>query len=169
MDRFLRRRATPCLAVLDCDYRILDADGRLAGFWDCAACEEQTNRLPAPLEQMLRAHLSESNEAYLVWNSSVLVRASRLNGLAGQCIVVSMEAIRTRAPLDEAAQRFLLSQRETQVLECVLCGLNAGQIAARLQISKRTVGEYFKHLTAKIGGHNRSELVARVFDWRSGE
>jgi DNA-binding NarL/FixJ family response regulator len=168
MEQVLRRRATPCLAVLDFDYRILDADARLPALCvlASAATPVAPDRLPDTLERMLRMRLDATNEAYLVWNTDVLVRASRLSGMQGGCIVVSMEAVRTRAPLDEAARRFSLSQREKEVLECILCGLKAANIAERLHISKRTVGEYFKHLAAKTGARNRSELVARVLDWR---
>ena len=163
MDQVLKRRAMPCLTVLDCNYCILDADDRLQTYCENAG---HLNRLPESLEQMLRSRLREANEAYFVWKTEVLVRAGRLNGLAGECIVVALEPARTRAPLEAAARRFSLSHRETEVLECILCGLNAANIAAQLHIAKRTVGEYFKHLMVKIGAHNRAELISRVLDWQ---
>lgn len=144
----------PCLILLDGHYRVIDA--------------ERADHLPTGLERALREHLESSQDAHFVWQSSAVVRASRFNGRRGvRCIVVTIEPIRTRAPIDEAAQRFFLSRRETEVLECILRGCSGVDIAARLHISKSTVGEYFKHLAAKIGAHNRAELVARVFDWRA--
>lgn len=113
----------PCLILLDGDYRVIDA--------------ERVDRLPTGLECALREHLDGRQDVHFVWQSSAVVRASRLRRGA-RCIVVTVEPIRMRAPLDEAAQRFLLSRRETEVLECILRGCSAVDIAARLHISKST-------------------------------
>ncbi len=76
-----------------------------------------------------------------------------------------LEKLGTREPLNGAAERFGLSPRELQVLTLIMNGLAKREIAARLIIAESTVGEYFKHLYAKIGVRHRSALFARVFEW----
>ncbi len=51
------------------------------------------------------------------------------------------------------------------MLELILHGLEAREIAARLNIAESTVGEYYKHLYLKTGVRSRAALVARIFDY----
>lgn len=52
-----------------------------------------------------------------------------------------------------------LSRRERQVLKHVVEGMTAKQIAAKLDISPRTVETYREHLTRKTGAASISQLV----------
>jgi DNA-binding CsgD family transcriptional regulator len=53
-----------------------------------------------------------------------------------------------------------LSPREREVLELVLKGLSAKEIAAKLGITLETVNGYIKSLHTRLGVHTRGELHA---------
>jgi DNA-binding CsgD family transcriptional regulator len=99
----------------------------------------------------------------------LLVRSGILVGASSHFVAVTLEKLLAREPLDVAAERFRLSPRELQVLRLIMSGLAKREIAARLIIAESTVGEYFKHLYAKIGVRHRSALFARVFDWSQSD
>lgn len=58
-----------------------------------------------------------------------------------------------------ACERPLLSPREQQVLDLVADGLNAPEIARRLQVATSTVRTHHKHLLVKLGARDRAQLV----------
>lgn len=53
----------------------------------------------------------------------------------------------------------ILTDREREVLQLAAEGKRAGEIAARLHISHRTVENHRSHLMRKLGLQNQSELV----------
>lgn len=65
------------------------------------------------------------------------------------------------APL--IVQAYGLTERERQVMECMLQGMSTKEIAARLGISPYTVQEHFGLIFDKVGVRSRRELVGRVF------
>lgn len=56
-----------------------------------------------------------------------------------------------------------LSPRETEVLELIADGLTDKEIAARLNITTRTVSEHLTNIRAKLGASNRAAAVYRYF------
>jgi DNA-binding CsgD family transcriptional regulator len=54
----------------------------------------------------------------------------------------------------------LLTGRETQVLQLVVEGFSAKEIALRLAIAPRTVECHIDHLRSKTHSRNRAQLVA---------
>lgn len=72
------------------------------------------------------------------------------------------------APVMRALSRFnnntppaLLSDRELEVLECMVDGLTTQQIAARLFISENTVKTHVRHIFEKLEVSNRAEAVGK--------
>ena len=57
-----------------------------------------------------------------------------------------------------------LSQRESEVLECIASGLTHGQTAVRLQVSIHSVNTYVKRLKAKLGHGNKAFLTRAAID-----
>jgi DNA-binding CsgD family transcriptional regulator len=53
-----------------------------------------------------------------------------------------------------------LTQRELEILELIGAGLSSREIGERLFLSVRTVEWHRRSLSAKVGAHQRSELVA---------
>lgn len=54
-----------------------------------------------------------------------------------------------------------LSEREKQVLRCIVEGLSTKAIAERLYISENTVGTHRMHLMQKLGTHNVAQLISK--------
>lgn len=169
-------RIAPCFVLLDSNYQIVGAEARLdallneAGFFEWSPCG-----LPAAIERVVRALIgaaADGGEAFAeaaVPGQRLLVRSGILVGPSGNYVAVTLERLRARDPLNGAAERFSSTPRELQVLALIMDGLAKREIAARLFIAESTVGEYFKHLYAKVGVQHRSALFARIFDWPQPE
>jgi DNA-binding CsgD family transcriptional regulator len=56
-----------------------------------------------------------------------------------------------------------LSQREVEVLQCVVADQHEQDIAATLGLSRHTVRTYLKRIRAKLGASSRVRLTERVF------
>jgi DNA-binding NarL/FixJ family response regulator len=56
-----------------------------------------------------------------------------------------------------------LTQRERDVLQLLVQGLDTKEIATRLFISPRTVGAHTEHIFTKLGVHSRSRAVALAY------
>ncbi|HWF32202.1 MAG TPA: LuxR C-terminal-related transcriptional regulator [Solirubrobacteraceae bacterium] len=68
---------------------------------------------------------------------------------------------RPRTELTEIALRSLgLSPRESEVLRLLARGQSTGSIAARMQISPRTVHKHTERIHAKLGTHDRAQAIA---------
>ena len=61
---------------------------------------------------------------------------------------------------DGAAPTVRLTRREWEVLECLCHRLTDAEIAARLCISRRTVGTHVGSILGKLGADNRRDAAA---------
>ena len=59
----------------------------------------------------------------------------------------------------EFEEQFGLSTREIEVAECITNGMNAIDIANKLNISTRTVNKHLEHIYRKTGVNNRLSLI----------
>lgn len=59
-----------------------------------------------------------------------------------------------------------LSDRETEVLECIATGLTTHEIASKLFISKNTVETHRKNLLYKLKARNTAELINNAYKER---
>jgi len=57
-----------------------------------------------------------------------------------------------------------LTERETQCLAAMICGLSARETAKILNISVRTVGNYRENIKNKFGGMARSRIILNVLN-----
>jgi HD-GYP domain-containing protein (c-di-GMP phosphodiesterase class II) len=90
------------------------------------------------------------------------VKASRLDGEAVEAVLAAAGhrvALRRTGPAG-------LTQREVEVLQLLARGLSNKQIAARLVISPKTVGNHVEHIYAKIGAATRT--AAGLFAMQHG-
>lgn len=65
----------------------------------------------------------------------------------------------------ESSENHSLSERELQVIELVVSGLTNQEIAARLEISKRTVDNHISNILNKTATENRVALVRWALLW----
>lgn len=68
-------------------------------------------------------------------------------------------APRTAVPVGFSA----LTGRERQIYHLLVAGLSNGEIAGRLVVGQATVKSHVSRLLAKLGLHNRSELIANAY------
>ncbi len=73
--------------------------------------------------------------------------------------VVSGADESSRSPLER------LSDRELEVFEMIGHGLGTKQIAARLDLSRKTVETYREHIKTKLGLANGTELTQHAVQW----
>lgn len=167
----IRRRNSACLVILSCDYTVLSSEPAFEVLLRSAGLERPARRLPQDIETAVKRILESEEASEQTCEDVVLpaahltVRACRLFGPDDSCVAVSIERLRVRDPLNGARERFALSPRECEVLGLMLDGLEAREIAVRLNIAQSTVTEHVKHLYLKTGARNRSSMVARVLDW----
>jgi DNA-binding NarL/FixJ family response regulator len=57
---------------------------------------------------------------------------------------------------------FVLTRRESEVLDFLADGLTNAEIAARLYVSMKTVDTHVGNILSKLGVRNRREAVARA-------
>lgn len=62
-------------------------------------------------------------------------------------------------PVDSMA----LTHRELEVVHLIAAGLSQREIAARLTISRKTVGAHTEHIFSKLGVHTRAQAVSIAY------
>ncbi len=69
--------------------------------------------------------------------------------------------IRRATPATAASSK--LTTQEWRVLRLLADGLSQADIASRLVLSPKTVGNHIEHILAKLGVHSRAQAIARAF------
>lgn len=107
----------------------------------------------------VRAALGAGAAGYLLKTASdeELVSAVRSAALGATVLDSSVSA---ELVAGGAAPESVLTDREREVIGLLAQGLANKAIAARLQVSKRTVDAHLGHLFTKLGVASRAELVA---------
>jgi len=98
--------------------------------------------------------------------SGELIRLVRLDGKERPHHALFLEPVATRSPVDEAAQRFGLSERECEILYHILRGASTTEIAEQLVIADCTVATHVRNIGAKMNASKRKEIVASVLGGR---
>jgi DNA-binding CsgD family transcriptional regulator len=128
----------------------------------------QTVTLPEPVARFVAGVIEAAGGDLLTANGSEilenkLVRTAPMSGADGPCLGVFVEVLRGRDALASAIERYGLSVRETDVLNCLARGERTKAMAKTLGISEATVSDHVKSIMAKMNCHSRTQLLARVF------
>lgn len=67
-------------------------------------------------------------------------------------------------PLKPAQSLEDLTDRECEAMKLVACGLSNDEIAARMQISPHTAKTHVNRAMAKLGAHDRAQLVIMAYE-----
>lgn len=158
-----RARGTPHFYVVGEDLRVI--------FHTAAADPSDELALPPGVEPVVRglkADLDESREvsAIGVIAENEVVRLLRLDGDGEPHYAVFLERFAVRNSVENAAARFGLSARETDVLKGLMRGESTNEVARRLGIGATTVQEHIRKIGRKTHVTRRSEIVATVFGLR---
>ena len=95
-----------------------------------------------------------------------LLRLAPLEGTGTQHFALFLEPLAARSPVDDAAERFGLSERECEVLRHILRGSATSEIADDLVIAESTVATHVRKIGSKMNATKRKEIVAAVLGGR---
>jgi len=95
-----------------------------------------------------------------------LLRLAPLEGTGSQHFALFLEPLAARSPVDVAAERFGLSDRECEVLRHILRGASTNEIATDLVIAESTVATHVRKIGSKMNATKRKEIVAAVLGGR---
>lgn len=167
----IARRVRPQIVLLNSDYTVVLAewDTGIELFRKLGLEARYATRLLPNVEEMVREVVARLTADPLAPSSisldSLIIRVAVLKGGSLPQIALFVEPSRRREDLQSAVKRFSLTQRQFEVLRCIMHGLCAREIAQLLCISEATVGDYFKQLLQKTAARNRADMVARVLNW----
>jgi len=150
--------ALPDAVVLDVDLE--DAHG----FEICRVLRDRFgDQLPVVLVSSNHVDVHDRIAALLIGADEYLAKPVNLDELLAR--LRRLLARTSAAPSDVSAAevRNGLTPRELEVLELLVEGLSALDIAQRLVISPKTVSSHTQHLMAKLGVHSRAQVVARAY------
>ncbi|WP_411082714.1 LuxR C-terminal-related transcriptional regulator [Streptomyces sp. cmx-18-6] len=106
-----------------------------------------------------RARVRDRAGRWLVCHASCLREAD--GGLGASAVVIEPAKSSEIVPL--IVDAYELTDRETEVTQCIARGLPTGEIAAVLHLSPHTVRDHIKAVFEKVGVSSRGALVGRLF------
>ncbi len=86
--------------------------------------------------------------------------AAALDACAGEVLAAAaLDAHATEAPWQLLSQRFVLTERETQMVRYLAMGYSRASIGQKLFLSENTVKSYIRKVYVKVGVHSKQELL----------
>jgi DNA-binding CsgD family transcriptional regulator len=106
-----------------------------------------------------RVRVRTRSGRWLVCHASCL---REVNGALGSSAVV-IEPAKTSEIVPLLVDAYELTERETEVTQCIARGLPTGEIAQQLHLSPHTVRDHIKAVFEKVDVSSRGELVGKLF------
>jgi DNA-binding NarL/FixJ family response regulator len=78
-------------------------------------------------------------------------------------LLARVRALTRRTAPSSSATAANLTPREQEVLVLMTEGFGQAEIAARLVVSSKTVGNHIEHILRKLGAHSRAQAIAFAF------
>jgi NarL family two-component system response regulator LiaR len=119
-------------------------------------------------ENSVRSALEAGATSYLLKNISAdeLARAIRTTASGRPTLASEAAAVLIRAANNPRYPRVELTERELEVLDCLVKGLSNPQIASRLTLSRGTIKFHVSNILTKMGASSRTEAVAMAVQQR---
>ncbi len=123
-----------------------------------------------PLNQALgelaaRCRESRASETILVeaYDDETVLRIVPLAGRFFDCVAIFIDAFGRRGSVAEAAKRFGLTKRESEVVPLILRGCTNAEIANMLCVAESTISDHVKNIMRKMDTSKRIEIIGKVF------
>jgi len=168
----LKRRSRPCVVIVDADLNVAFADSRAQAVLETHFQLRDLKTLPVVLKDAIAETIRRVPEGQVTSDHLVsfvagfVLHVIALSGAHGLFYALLFEKDARREDLKEAVNRFLLTPREVEVLDLILEGLSAAEIAEGLNIKEVTVFDHFKHINDKTNARNRADMLAKIFNWQ---
>jgi DNA-binding NarL/FixJ family response regulator len=147
------REERPALAILEIPLTVL------SGYEVCRALKLQLgSRLPVLFLSGERTESYDRVAGLMVGADDYLVKP-----YAPDELLARVRLLERRSLAAERAARSNLTPREAEVLRLLAMGLGQDEIAARLVISRKTVGTHIENVLRKLGVHSRAQAIALAF------
>lgn len=159
-------QAQPDIVLLDLNMPVMDGIATLRALkerkWPMRVMMLTISQDDADLLDAIRA----GADGYLLKNTEpddlrrAILRVAEGQGALSPEVTAPVLRALSRFGYDEPAP--LLSDRELEVLECMVDGQTTQQMAARLFISENTVKTHVRHIFEKLEVSNRAEAVGKA-------
>ena len=124
-------------------------------------------RLPEKLTRIIARHHAnppvEAAATVMIVDDDVVVSVNALDG--DELFACSLWRFRRARAVETARRRYLLTNRECELLDRILRGESSAEIARVFSISLATVEWHTKRLLLKTDSQNRTQMATRVLGW----
>jgi DNA-binding CsgD family transcriptional regulator len=165
----VHRHGTPFILIVDAEAGVVQADRRTAWREILESIGPMDGeRLPERLARIVTGHArserSDDLATVVVVGDDLVVSIVSFEGTE-ELFACSLWQLRRQSVLEGARRRFMLTNRECELLDRILSGDASATIADTLSISLATVEWHTKRLLHKTDSLNRTQLAVRVLGW----
>ena len=122
------------------------------------------NEVLRSLEPRCRKSRTSKTILFEAYDDETVVRIVPLVGKLFGCVAIFIDAFGHRGSVFEAAKRFGLTKRESEVLQLILRATTNTDIAHILYVAESTIGDHVKSIMRKMNTSKRIELIGKVFN-----
>jgi DNA-binding CsgD family transcriptional regulator len=165
----VNHHGTPFILIVDAEARVVQADRR-AAWRELVRSVGPVNgeRLPERIARVVTRHVrsdrADEMATVTVLEEDLIVSVVSFEGNE-ELFACSIWQLRRENVLEDARRRFLLTNRECEMLNRILSGDASSTIANTLSVSLATVEWHTKRLLHKTDSQNRTQLAVRVLGW----
>lgn len=116
------------------------------------------------VEEYCRESRATGSPNVIAYDNDTVLRIVPLNDVMAGCVAIFVDNFSKRGSVFEAAKRFGLTKRESEVLQLVLSARTNNDIADVLGLAESTVSDHLKSIMRKTNVSKRVELVSKVFN-----
>src|ERR1700677_4442190 len=146
------RRSGTIFCIVDTELNVL-----------CKSPGSEIEQLMGVVSDVIPRLIADGGSAVVPVNSTTVLRIMPLQGEPANAFAVVVEGHRGQSRRIEAATRYGLTRRETDVLRLLLDHKTSGQIAEELCIAESTVSDHLKSLYRKTNSKRRTELLTKLY------